>query len=108
MPAPEGWVPLLQPQIPVRCEEVQGSQQCPADAFGPHDGLFLTGVMVTVISVNHGACFLPFFFCVQFGLNAVGFWGVWFVVRALVPGGHRSAPTEPAGETWCFINRSKS
>ena len=54
MPAPEGWVPLLQPQIPVCCEQVQGSQQCPADAFGPHGGLFLKGVMVTVISVNHG------------------------------------------------------
>ncbi|MFR5134196.1 MAG: hypothetical protein ACLTEG_03740 [Acutalibacter sp.] len=37
--------------------------------------------MVTVISVNHGVCFLPFFFCVQFGLNAVGFGTVGFVVQ---------------------------
>ncbi|MFQ6893279.1 MAG: hypothetical protein ACLRS7_13930 [Acutalibacter sp.] len=45
--------------------------------------------MVTVISVNHGVCFLPsflpFFFCVQFGLNAVCFWGVrleiWLVLH---------------------------
>lgn len=92
MPAPEGWVPLLQPQIPVCCEQVQGSQQCPADAFGPHGGLFLKGVMVTVISINHGTSSFPFFFCVQFDLDAVSFWGVWFVVWALVPGRHRSAP----------------
>ena len=80
MPAPEGWVPLLQPQIPVCCEQVQGSQQCPADAFGPHGGLFLKGVMVTVISVNHGASSSLFFFCVQDGLDAVSFGAVGFVV----------------------------
>ncbi|HIV47744.1 MAG TPA: hypothetical protein H9749_08045 [Candidatus Acutalibacter stercorigallinarum] len=32
------------------------------------------------ISVNHGACFLPFFFCVQFCLDAVSFWGVRFEI----------------------------
>jgi hypothetical protein len=28
----------------------------------------------------HGVCFLPFFFCVQFDLDAVSFWGVWFKI----------------------------
>ena len=61
--------------------------------------LFLLVLAIVVALENHGVCFLPFFFCVQFDLDAVSFWGVWFVIRALVPGWHRSAPTKPAGET---------
>ena len=54
-------------------------------------------VLAIVVALeNHGVCFLPFFFCVQFDLDAVSFWGVWFVIRALVPGGHRSAPVSAA------------
>ena len=84
-PAQADVVPHLVPQVSVCCEEVQGSQQCPADSIRPHGGLLLKCVLVAFISVNHGVCFLPFFFCVQFGLNAVGLWSVrleiWLVLH---------------------------
>ena len=61
-PAQADLVFYLVPQVAVRREQVQACQQGPADAVGPHGGLFLKGVMMTVISVNHGACFLSFLF----------------------------------------------
>ena len=54
-------------------------------------------VLAIVVALeNHGVCFLPFFFCVQSFLDAVGFGTVGFVVRALVSGGHRLAPVSAA------------
>src|SRR5699024_5447181 len=42
----------LVPQVPVRREQVQGGQQGPADAFGPHGSLLLKGSLVAVMSIN--------------------------------------------------------
>ena len=47
--------------------------------------LFLLVLAIVVALEDHGVCFLPFFFCVQFGLNAVGLWSVrleiWLVLH---------------------------
>ena len=42
--------------------------------------LFLLVLAIVVALENHGVCFLPFFFCVQFDLDAVSLWGVWFKI----------------------------
>jgi len=42
--------------------------------------LSLLVLAIVVALENHGVCFLPFFFCVQFDLDAVSFWGVWFKI----------------------------
>ena len=47
--------------------------------------MFLLVLAIVVALENHGVCFLPFFFCVQFDLDAVSFWGVrleiWLVLH---------------------------
>ena len=42
--------------------------------------LSLLVLAIVVALENHGVCFLPFFFCVQDGLDAVSFGTVGFVV----------------------------
>ena len=101
-------IPHLVPQAAVCSEQVQDRQQLAVGGFRVEGQLFFEGALVAFISIDHGVCFLLFFFCVQGFLNSVGFWSVGFIVRALVSGGHRLAPTEPAGETWCFMKRSKA